>query len=222
MKLTHLTIYIFYLLIFSQADASDKPRNIDWNNLVPNMPELVNPFETLSNEQILDFETLVSIREIQASKGRLDPNKAFEEGIELRYKLERQGLNIDWLMSEYERLGREMAKRNRMTNGELDDQFVRISGYALPLQHQVSGVKELVLVPYVGTHTQVPPPPANQTVYVRLNETHTFTDIYEPVWITGHLSAKATRKMLSLVDGGVSLETGYTLEAGKIEPYMGY
>ena len=155
---------LLLLLLACPTYAADQPQRIDWDNLVPDMPELDNPFEMLSTEQIIDFETLVEIRDFQRQQDMSKVNETFKDGIETRYKLERQGLDVDALFSDYERLEREIASRNKKTNRELDGRTVRIPGYALPLEHLDTGVQELLLVPYVGACIHVPPPPSNQAV----------------------------------------------------------
>ena len=44
-------------------------------------------------------------------------------------------------------------------------------------------------------------------------------DYYEPVWVIGRLSAKSTRKKLSLVDGQDWIDAGYRLSGEKIKKY---
>ncbi len=210
-----------WVILFTGSPAAgiEKPQNIDWDNLIPEMSKLNNPFETLSNEQVMDFEFLIGTQDMREQNFLSEVDQAFEEAIETRYKLERQGLDVDSLISEFRSLEREVERRNKIINTKLDNKFVRIPGYALPLEHQGTGVLELLLVPYVGACIHVPPPPANQTVYVRLNKAHTFDDLYEPVWITGKISIKAGSKKLFLVDGSADIDTGYTLEGIRIEPY---
>ena len=219
MQLIYYRVLVLLVILACRGYASDKPREIDWDDLVPALPRLDNPFERLTTEQIMDFEILIGIRDFQRNRELSEINETFEDGIEIRYKLEREGLDVEGLMVNYERLEQEVERRNMMTNAELDGQTVRIPGYALPLEHQDTGVKELLLVPYVGACIHVPPPPANQTIYVQLGQAHTFKDIYEPVWITGRLSIKASNRILTLVDGSAGVDTGYTLQGVKIEPY---
>ncbi len=167
----------------------------------------------------MDLETLVGVNKLHRSGTISEVNETFEVGVERRYKMERQGLDVDGLIAAYHRLERELVRRNQLTNAELDGQIVRMPGYALPLEHKDTGVKELLLVPYVGACIHVPPPPANQTVYVSLQDAHILTNIYEPVWVTGRLSIQATSQSLSLVDGSAGVDTAYTLDGLKIEPY---
>ena len=76
-----------------------------------------------------------------------------------------------------------------------------------------------LLVPYVGACIHVPPPPANQIVYVTMEDAYISTDLFEPVWITGRMIIKATNQLLTYVDGTAGIDTAYTLKGKKIEPY---
>tara|TARA_Y100001960_G_scaffold331927_1_gene430644 strand:- start:891 stop:1529 length:639 start_codon:yes stop_codon:yes gene_type:complete len=203
----------------STVSASEKAQIVGWDNLIPRMPKLDNPFATLTNEQVMDFEFLISTQNMRQRNLISNVDEAFEEGIEIRYNIERQGLDVDGLISDFKLLKKEVERRNKIMNGQLDNKIVRIPGYALPLEYQGTGVRELLLVPYVGACIHVPPPPANQTVYVRLNKTHIFNDLYEPVWITGRISIKATSQKLYLVDGSANVDTGYLLKGVRVEPY---
>ena len=207
------------LFTVSPVAAIEKPQNIDWDNLIPKMPKLENPFAMLTNEQAMDFEFLISTKNMRQRNLISNVDEVLEESIEIRYKLEQQGLDVEGLISDFKRLKKEIERRNKIMNTQLDNKFVRIPGYALPLEHQDTAVRELLLVPYVGACIHVPPPPANQMVYVRLNKAHTFNDLYEPVWITGQISIKAASQRLFLVDGSADIDTGYALEGVRIEPY---
>ena len=50
---------------------------------------------------------------------------------------------------------------------ELNGKRVRIGGYVVPLDFEATSIKEFLLVPFVGACIHVPPPPANQIVYVK-------------------------------------------------------
>ena len=50
---------------------------------------------------------------------------------------------------------------------EFNGKRVRIGGYVVPLDFEATTIKEFLLVPFVGACIHVPPPPANQIVYVK-------------------------------------------------------
>ena len=212
---------VFSLILFTalQVHAAEVPRKINWDDLVPKFPPLKHPFHQLTMQQLLDLEFLVSAREKKQREKFSDVHAIFEKATEVRHNLARQGLDVAGLIAAYDRREQEIAKRSQMANIKIDGQFVRIPGYALPLEHKDMGVTEFLLVPYVGACIHVPPPPPNQTVYVSLKEAYTVKDLYEPVWITGRLSIKTTNKSLSLVDGSAVIETAYMLDGITVGPY---
>ena len=219
MKIIRLAALVVILLTALPVHAIENSREIDWDNLLPYMAPLDNPFTSLTTDQLIDLETFVGITKLQRHGSILEVNETLKVGVELRHKMENQELDVDELVDAYLHQEGELARRNQMTNAELDGQTVRIPGYALPLEHKDTGVKELLLVPYVGACIHVPPPPANQIIYVSLKDPHTLKSIYEPVWITGRLSIKATSQSLFFVDGSTGVDTAYTLDGVKVEPY---
>ena len=217
-KIICLVISIF-LSTNSIVHAIETPRIVNWDNLVPEMATIDYPFDSLTSEQSSDLEFLISTRNMRQQGIISKVDEIFEQGVVIRFKLIRQGIEVDKLLASYDRFVDEIEKRNKMANHNLEGQLIRIPGYALPLEHKDLGVKDLLLVPYVGACIHVPPPPANQIVYVRLKDAHILESVYEPVWITGRLSLKASNKSLSFVDGNAGIETAYTLTGFKIEPY---
>ncbi|MGE0765511.1 MAG: DUF3299 domain-containing protein [Hyphomicrobiaceae bacterium] len=91
----------------------------------------------------------------------------------------------------------------------LDGQRIKIGGYVVPLDFDATKVKEFLLVPFVGACIHVPPPPANQIVYVKSEAGFEVKGSFEPVWVTGKLRATPTFTGLA--------ETGYALTAEAVE-----
>ena len=92
----------------------------------------------------------------------------------------------------------------------LDGKRVHIGGYVVPLDFDATRVKEFLLVPFVGACIHVPPPPANQIVYVKAEQGFDVKGTFDPVWVTGTL--KVTPAFTGLA------EAGYSLTAEKVEP----
>ena len=92
---------------------------------------------------------------------------------------------------------------------ELDGENVKIGGYVVPLDFKATKIKEFLLVPFVGACIHVPPPPANQIIYVKTEEGFNIGGLFDPVYVTGKLSAKMTPTGLA--------ETGYTIDANAVE-----
>ena len=92
----------------------------------------------------------------------------------------------------------------------LDGKRVHIGGYVVPLDFDATRIKEFLLVPFVGACIHVPPPPANQIVYVKAEHGLEVRGIFDPVWVTGTL--KVTPAFTGLA------EAGYSLDAEKVDP----
>jgi uncharacterized protein len=91
----------------------------------------------------------------------------------------------------------------------LDGKRVRIGGYVVPLDFEATSVKEFLLVPFVGACIHVPPPPANQIIYVKSDEGFGVKGSFDPVYVTGTLKVMATSTGLA--------DTGYSIVAEKVE-----
>ncbi len=75
------------------------------------------------------------------------------------------------------------------TVGELDGQRVRLPGFVVPIETNEDGdLVEFFLVPYFGACIHLPPPPANQIVYGRLDEPMEMIDIWDAFWMEGTLN----------------------------------
>jgi len=98
------------------------------------------------------------------------------------------------------------------TVGELDGQTVKIPGFVVPIETDGEGnLTEFFLVPYFGACIHVPPPPANQIIYGRLEEPIPMVNIWDAFWMEGKLNIE-----------DVSNETAasaYTMDVSKLELY---
>lgn len=97
-------------------------------------------------------------------------------------------------------------------NPELEGKLVKIPGFIVPLDVAKDGtVREFFLVPYFGACIHVPPPPANQIVYVTAPQGIALDSIYEAYWITGTLKTQNKSTRLGAA--------AYSLTADKVEIY---
>ena len=114
---------------------------------------------------------------------------------------------------EADRIMREfvMAGKEAPVVKELDGQLVRLPGYVVPLDFENELLSEFLLVPYFGACIHVPPPPANQIVYVKTDTNYLLGGLFDVVWVTGTLRTDA-------FDNEVG-DAGYTMLATTVEPY---
>lgn len=86
---------------------------------------------------------------------------------------------------------------------ELNGKRVSIGGYVVPLDFESTSIKEFLLVPFVGACIHVPPPPANQIIYVKIEKGLEVTGQFDPVNVTGTL--KTETAFTGIADAGYSL-----------------
>lgn len=96
-------------------------------------------------------------------------------------------------------------------NEELDGAYIKMPGYVLPIDIGAAGVTSFIMVPYVGACIHVPPPPANQLVFVETREPWPSDSLWDPVWVTGQMKHELQSTDLA--------DIGYAMTADRIEPY---
>jgi len=96
-------------------------------------------------------------------------------------------------------------------NEDLDGALVRLPGFVIPFEMDSEGVTEFILAPYAGACIHVPPPPANQLIFVNTVEPWPNSGFWLPVWVVGKMSTQLQSTDLA--------EIGYALEAQSIDLY---
>lgn len=96
-------------------------------------------------------------------------------------------------------------------NEDLNNAYIRMPGFVIPLDIGAVGVTDFILVPYTGACIHTPPPPANQLVMVKAADPWQSTRYWEPVWVTGLM-----RTQLQSTEYG---QTGYSIAADEMEVY---
>lgn len=91
----------------------------------------------------------------------------------------------------------------------LNNTFVKVPGFVVPLEGSATHTKEFLLVPYFGACIHVPPPPSNQIVYVTFKEGIPLESLYDAVWITGTITTQRW-------DGDIA-SVGYSMQGVNVE-----
>lgn len=214
------SLVVAFLLAFAGAVNAQAAQKIEWKNLRPQLAPLKDPLEGLTQDQRFDIETISWARGLSAEEKKLVQNK---QGIEDSKKYEKQfkeaGISVDDLLVKYRSWQSDVEERQKQVNESLNGKQIRMPGYLLPLEFSEKGVTDFLLVPYVGACIHVPPPPANQIVFVRLAKKIVVNDLYTAVWITGEMKTKASSRELTLIDGSANISVGYHIESADVEPY---
>ena len=162
--------------------------------LAATVPATETPVRQLEWDDLMppDWDPLARLNELRES-GRLG---AIRDGT----------AEADAVMQEFLTAGRSAPVVT-----ELDGASVRLPGFIVPLDFSGTEVSEFLLVPYFGACIHVPPPPANQIVYVKTTTPFAMKEMWDPVWVTGVITTVAHLNEVG--------DAGYTLHAAKIEPY---
>ncbi|MDG3087020.1 DUF3299 domain-containing protein [Vibrio hannami] len=96
---------------------------------------------------------------------------------------------------------------------ELNGSQVKIPGFVIPLEGTADLVTEFLLVPFLGACIHVPPPPANQIIYVRFKEGAPVTQLWDVVYVVG------TLKTETVFSEDYLAEAGYVIEGVRLEDY---
>lgn len=212
-----LTVVLWALTSALSAQAAQQ---IEWKNLRPQLAPLKDPLDGLTQDQRFDIETISWARGLSDEEKKLVQNK---QGIDDSKKYEKQfkkaGIDVDKLLVKYRSWQSDVEKRQQQVNESLNGKRIRMPGYLLPLEFSEDGVSDFLLVPYVGACIHVPPPPANQIVFVRLAKKHIVNDLYTAVWVTGEIKTKASSRELTLIDGSADISVGYHIDSANIELY---
>ncbi len=89
--------------------------------------------------------------------------------------------------------------------------IVRLPGFIVPIETSGTGVTAFILVPFVGACVHVPPPPANQLVFVTSETPYESKGLYEAVNVIGMFGVASTSTHLA--------DIGYALSADEIVPF---
>lgn len=207
--------------IFAAPAVGQTPRQVTWDDLAPaaaNKP-LEDPFAHLEPGLAAKLYGIASVRQQKELGFLSDVSPEYEMVVETIDDLKTNGVDVEALLMRFDAVEAEARKLDRTVVDRLDGQFIRLPGYALPLEYDGAAIDEFLLVPYVGACIHVPPPPQNQMVFVKLAEPFVITDLFTPVWIVGRVTLKSAQKIVPLSDGKAPVTAGYTVEAAKVEIY---
>jgi len=215
---------IFRALILSSlfcipaAYAAETPRQIDWKDLVVDLPAAENPFAKLSPEQIYMITDIGGFRARKARGETLLPQEVEIERTSIE-KLQGAGIPIDSLLAQQDTVLKKLEHMEGVANPSLDGKLVRMAGYPVPVKFTGNQVTEFLLVPWI--RPDVPPPTPNQVVYVRGDTPFEIKGMSQQIWVTGRMSASPSAKKTYVVNRGrEEIEGSYAIEATQVEPYQ--
>ncbi|MEM9577429.1 MAG: DUF3299 domain-containing protein [Pseudomonadota bacterium] len=110
--------------------------------------------------------------------------------------------------------GPDLSRQQPPSTGVRTDwngETVRLPGFMVPIDFSGTGVTAFILVPYVGACVHVPPPPANQLVFVTTKTPYESAGLFEAVSVVGLFGTTALSTEVA--------DVAYALAADQIAPF---
>jgi uncharacterized protein len=165
---------------------ADVPRELKWAEMMP-------PAKPRPKKPKTFFSGATPSSEFEDDTGPPPPPKHYSEG--------------EWMSLKRRQPGADLPPR---IVEDLNGQRVKIGGYVVPLDFEATTVKEFLLVPFVGACIHVPPPPANQIIYVKAETGFELGKMFDPVTVTGTMKTEPAFTGLA--------DAGYSIDAETVEP----
>jgi len=193
-------------------------RELQWPDLVQKI-EFEDPFEALSQEHLRELSIYARIEGLKkTSPDKVSQGMKDKAGL-AEASLRAAGIDIEALLAKRSEIKVLRSKRGQAVDPELNGAYVRMPGFALPLEYSDKKITEFLLVPWVGACIHTPPPPPNQIIFVTVSEGFESMGQFAPVWVSGEIKVKPSTRDLYLVDGSAGIDTGYTLIASEVTAY---
>jgi len=177
-------LILAFLLIINNVSFADN-KEISWDDLLPNEEAGVK-----INTTGIDMKGIPDISEFGGSKAEF--NRFMND------------------MKEFKKL----QKKNALININFDGSRIKIPGYIVPLTFDGDNIIEFLLVPFLGACTHVPPPPANQIIYIKSAKGLKAEQVRSAVWVTGMLNAKSVSTIVA--------DVGYTIDEAAVTSYSSW
>lgn len=103
-----------------------------------------------------------------------------------------------WTVENPEEMMKQTLEETPLVE-ELNGKNVKVSGYVVPLDGTDEAIHEFLLVPFLGACTHVPPPPANQIVYVKPKYPLLMDESWDIISVVGKLNAEGRTSGLGAV-----------------------
>ena len=199
MKYCTIFLYLGFSLFISACNEPDTETNTRTESQETSSIKKSNPTQKIQYKEI-DWEDLVP-------EG-YRPDDVLEE-YQTKYNLDELE-DSDPLVIEVQAKLKEL-----MASAPVDEKFegqaIKLPGYLLPLDSDGQTTSEFLLVPYFGACIHVPPPPANQTIYVKTTKPVKTEGFYDPIWVSGIINVE--HKVSEYAD------SGYSIAAHIVEEY---
>nr|WP_253643633.1 DUF3299 domain-containing protein [Vibrio splendidus] len=212
------SFFMFCCLSFSSLASEIKVTY--WDELVPSMELMEDPFQKLDRNQMFDMATIARFKEAQAEDGFVASDKARQEIVEVTERLTKQDIDVEALFVARAQIMKQREALGSKPNTEVVGSKHRIPGYITPIEMDGTKVTKFFLVPSAGACIHTPPPPANQLVLIDFPEGIELVSLMTPVWVEGQLTGHQSKENVNYSDGAANVQSVYAMKAEGIEQYQ--
>ncbi|MDH5902866.1 DUF3299 domain-containing protein [Vibrio splendidus] len=191
-----------------------------WDELVPNMELMEDPFQKLDRNQMFDMATIARFKEAQSKDGFVASDEATQEIVEVTERLRKQNVDVEALFVAREQIMKQREALGSKPNTEVVGSKHRIPGYITPIEMDGTKVTKFFLVPSAGACIHTPPPPANQLVLIDYPQGIELVSLMTPVWVEGQLTGHQSKENVNYSDGAANVQSVYVMKADGIEQYQ--
>jgi hypothetical protein len=142
---------------------------------------------------------------------------------ELFHKLEKDGVDIGWLMAQRASVrrtrGLQINTVSKVIAENLAGKKVTLTGYVMPIKVAKGRLTEFFLVPTVAACSHESAPPRLQVVFVKTEQGIVRPKQAVPVRVTGTVAAKTTTKKIINGNGQIPVRSAYAIASAQIEVY---
>lgn len=210
---------ILLITLIPVSGYSQEETVLSWDNLKPQGLEFENPYEDFEEDQLYGLSVIARVQMMTNEYPQRVTEKVKAEADSLRKVLNDQNIDVDGLLAMRYEVAEKRKKVEQAVVPDLDGEKVKMPGYLLALDLTKNASTEFLLVPWVGACIHTPPPPANQIVFVTMDEGFQNISRFEAVWVSGVMSTQNSVSQLYLVDGTDDIHSGYKIEAKSIDKY---
>lgn len=203
----------------------DAPKTIQWSYLAPeNGQPFSDPFAKLTSAQLDSLSFVMRVRRLIADDKISANGEDAKEATHLASKLERQGVDIAWLMVQRDRVrqirGLQVESLAKSVGKSLQNTKVTLTGYAIPCNVVEGRLREFFLVPTTAACSHEAAPPRLQVVFVTTEQGIALPGRRTPMRVTGKISAETTSRTTFNANGRVMVHSAYALSSPEIKVFQ--
>ena len=201
--------------------ASDAPKTISWRFLAPeNGKPFIDPFAKLTQDQISDLSYVVRVQRLISEEKLEADGVDAKKAAKLADKLTSEGVDIDWLMAQRERIkqirGLQVESLSKSIAKSLGNKKVTLTGYVMPVKLSQETLTGFFLVPTTAACSHEDAPPRLQIVFVATDQGIAPLGKSTPVRVTGKVVAETTTGMTFNGNGQVLVHSAYAMSSPQI------